>query len=197
VPDEAIKLEFSDADRQRLDTLLQRLQSELGKSAEEGVRFAAVGVAKSLGASTRKAPKMLKLRENKPGLDKTHPVKSFPYFVTRYARGEPYRSWVHAKADPEKARRNPRAGLAARSWFWALDDIGAYVSFSPLRRPAGAVSGVLQKGANPSITITNRLNYILQAVRLGGPRGVETALERGTKAGISYLDRRLGKAVSK
>lgn len=197
MPDEAIKLEFSDADRQRLDTLLQRLQSELGKSAEEGVRFAAVGVAKSLGASTRKAPKLLKLRENKPGLDKTHPVKSFPYFVTRYARGEPYRSWVHAKADPEKARRNPRAGLAARSWFWALDDIGAYVSFSPLKRPAGAVSGVLQKGANPSITITNRLNYILQAVRLGGPRGVETALERGTKAGIAYLDRRLAKAVSK
>ncbi len=197
MPDEAIKLEFSDADRQRLDTLLQRLQSELGKSAEEGVRFAAVGVAKSLGASTRKAPKMLKLRENKPGLDKTHPVKSFPYFVTRYARGEPYRSWVHAKADPEKARRNPRAGLAARSWFWALEDIGAYVSFSPLKRPAGAVSGVLQKGANPSITITNRLRYIMQAVRLGGPRGVETALERGTKAGIAYLDRRLGKAVHK
>lgn len=197
MPDEAIKLEFSDADRQRLDTLLQRLQSELGKSAEEGVRFAAVGVAKSLGASTRKAPKMLKLRENKPGLDKTHPVKSFPYFVTRYARGEPYRSWVHAKADPEKARRNPRAGLAARSWFWALDDIGAYVSFSPLKRPAGAVSGVLQKGANPSITITNRLRYIMQAVRLGCPRGVETALERGTKAGIAYLDRRLGKAVAK
>jgi hypothetical protein len=122
---EDIKLEFNDADRKRLDTLLERLQAEMGKGAEEGVRFAAIGVASSLGASTRKAPKLLKLRANKRGLDPAHPPKAFPFFVTRYARGEPYRSWIHAKADPEKARRNPRAGLAARSWFWALDDIGA------------------------------------------------------------------------
>jgi hypothetical protein len=198
VPDEDIKLEFTDADRKRLDTLLERLQAEMGKSAEEGVCFAAVGVAKSLGASTRKAPKMLKLRENKPGLDKTHPVKSFPFFVYRFMRdGEKYRSWIHVRADPEQKRRNPRAGLAARSWFWALEDIGAYVAFSPLRRYRGVASGKMTKGANPTVTITNRLRYIMQAVRLGGPRGIETALERGTKAGISYLDRRLAKAVSK
>lgn len=197
MPDEDIKLEFNDADRKRLDTLLERLQAEMGKGAEEGVRFAAIGVASSLGASTRKAPKLLKLRENKRGLDPKHPPGSFPFFVYRFKGGEKYRSWIHRTNDPEEKRRNPRAGLAARSWFWALEDIGAYVAFSPLKRYRGVASGVLQKGANPSVTITNRLHYIMQAVRLGGQRGVETALERGTKAGIAYLDRRLGKAVAK
>jgi hypothetical protein len=191
-----IKLEYDEAARAKLALLLERLQSELHKGTEDALGFAAGGVARSLSASTRRAPKMLRLHTN-PGGDKHHRKDRFPWYVTRYLRNEPYRSWIRKSEDPEQKRRNPRAGLAAQSWFWTIDDLGLTHPYVKLRRPRGAAEGRIEKGINPTITLTNRLRYIYAAVRLGGPRGIETALERGASAGLRYLDRRLAKAVQK
>lgn len=180
----------------KLDRFMARLQSELHKSAEETVKWAAWYVARSLGASTKRAPKRLKLEAN-PGDSPEHAEALFPFFVTRYRRGLPFRSWVRSDGNKERATRNPRAGLAAQSWLWAIADVGRPVGGAAgLRRPAGAVAGTYAGGMNPSVTIANRLRYIVAAVRQGGRRGVETAVDRGAAAGIHYLDRKVQKAAA-
>lgn len=189
-----VTLQGDPAAQAKLARLLTRLQVEMGHGGEESVKWAAWYVAKSLGASTRKAPKRLPLKRN-DGSDPTHSAERYPYYVIHYRRGQPTRRYVAATEDQEKARRNPRAGLAAQSWAWAVGDIGKPVGRSGLRRPAGAVQGTYKAGIDPTVTLANKLRYIVSAVRTGGARGIETAMGRGATAGLRYLDRRLAKAM--
>ena len=177
-----------------LDTLLARMQSELGHGAEEATRWAAYYILQSLAASTRKAPAKLPFRAAKPG---TPVAAKFAGYVLRYSGGKQRRRYVPIGADIDKARRNPRAGLAKQSWLWAIGDLGLRGGgTSRLKRPADAMTATSTAGLNPEVRIENRLSYILAAVRHGGRRGIDTALDRGITAGMRYLDRRARRAAS-
>ena len=177
----------------KLDTLLRRLQSEAGHGGEDATRWAAYYLLQSLGASTRKAKATLPFHPTDPG---TRLGKRFVGYVDRFIGGKERRRYVKVGGDIAKATRNPRAGLAKQSWRWALADLRlGSAGGSRLRRPDGAVEATSQGGMDPVVRIENKLRYIVSAVRHGGKRGVETALDRATTAGLRYLDRRLQKAM--
>ena len=191
---DALTIQADPRSQAKLDTLLARLQSEMGKGAEEATKWGAYYLLRSLGASTRKAPARLPFRPATPG---TPEAARFAGYVVRYRDGKQRRQYLPIGADIEAARRNRRAGLARQSWAWAIGDLGRRSSggSTGLRRPQGAIAATSRSGMTPEVRIENRLRYILSAVRYEGKRGIETALDRATTAGIRYLDRRLQRAT--
>lgn len=189
---DALTIQADPRTQAKLDTLLARLQSELHQGAEEATRWGAYYLLRSLSASTRKAPAKLPFRQAETG---TPEAARFAGYVLRYSDGKQRRRYVPIGGNIEAARRNPRAGLAKQSWLWAIGDLGLRgAGTSRLKRPVDAMKATSQAGMNPEVRVENRLRYILSAVRYEGRRGIETAIDRATTAGLRYLDRRARRA---
>jgi hypothetical protein len=86
-------------------------------------------------------------------------------------------------------RKIKRSGMAKRSWtkMRGIAARGGYVT----EPGVGAVSSVTAKrGLRPSITITNRLRYVEDAMT-GGKRTTDTVIQRATDAMIGAIDSRV------
>jgi len=198
MPDITIRPAPGDLDR--LGEYMRRLQAELGKTEEQSVIWTARLVARSLAAGTRKAPKRRKLQPN-PGRtgradgDARFNRQRYPSRVEVWGRGGP--SWVYIPSGEGRthpATKIRRAGLAASSWKWMLSDLGASVS-AAVRPMAGVTSVTKRLGANPSVTLENRLGYIERAVELGGKGDINSAFGRAADAGFRYLEKRAQRAA--
>lgn len=182
-----------------LQRQMRRAESELGKSTPQAVKFAAWAVARSLGASTRVAKKY---RPYKAASTTRKRVKKF--IVTSHRRGGANTFPVYAPSVAELKRtpyvRIGNKGLAKGSWMWGIRALGsvagsgAGVGKSAKRYAQKWIDVAKQlRGSNPTVTIRNRLGYILDALR-GGPQDVTTAMARGARQMEKIIDAKAAKA---
>ena len=191
---------FAPGDIRDLQRQMRRAESVLGKDTGQAVKFAAWAVARSLGASTRVSKKY---RQYKAESTTRKRVKKFA--VTSHRRGGANTFPVYAPSVAELKRtpyvRIGNKGLAKGSWMWGIGALGpikgsgAGVGKSAKRYAQKWINvGKQLRGNNPTVTIHNRLGYILDALR-GGPQDVSTAMARGARAMARIIDDKIGKTV--
>lgn len=188
--DDSVTVQF-EPPPEHLAQLIERIQRDLGKSVEDAVRLAAYYLAQSLGASTKSAPKMRKLRKNH-GSRKGFDAETYPTYIRIYQKdGKIFPYYLKAGTE-ETDRRRPirRAGLAKSSWKWMLGKLGR-----PERAPQAEVAGAVSvtkigNTFNPGWMLENKLSYIQSAIRHSGRRPIETAFSRAVTAGNRAIDRR-------
>lgn len=201
---DAITIRPQPGDMAKLAEYMRRLRDELHLSEEKSVMYAANWVLRSLAAGTRKAPKRRKLLPNpgkasRAGKDLQFNSARFPYRVEVWGR-DGVADWVYiprGETRTHKAIPIKRAGLAASSWRWMLPEIGQAMGSTLVKPMAGVTSVAVVKGSDPSVTMTNRLDYIERAVRLGGKGDIGAAFGRAADAGFKYLAKRAERAAAR
>jgi hypothetical protein len=192
---DVVTLQADPAAQAKLTRLLSRLQSELHQGAEEATRWTAYYVARSMGASMKVAPKERKFIPN----DNSNHKYQKPYYtgyVWRWNKdGARRRVWISAGQDPAKFTTIKRRTLARSSWLWMIPDLGKSIG-GALPRYSGVSTVTQTRGVNPSITLTNRLRYVLSAARTRGKQSIDSAFTRGATAGLRCLDNRTKKAMA-
>ena len=190
---------FAPGDIRDLQRQMRRAESVLGKDTGQAVKFAAWAVARSLGASTRVAKQY---RPYKAESTTRKRVKKFA--VTSHRRGGTNTFPVYAPSVAELKRtpyvRIGNKGLAKGSWMWGIGALGpikgsgAGVGKSAKRYARRWVDvGKQLRGINPTVTIRNKLGYIVDALR-GGPQDVTTAMARGARQMEKIIDDKAAKA---
>jgi len=190
---------FAPGDIRDLQRQMRRAESVLGKDTGQAVKFAAWAVARSLGASTKVSKKY---RPYKAEATTRKQVKKF--IITSHRRGGANTFPVYAPSVAELKRtpavRIGNKGLAKGSWMWGIRALGsvagsgAGVGKSAKRYAQRWIDvGKQLRGNNPTVTIRNRLGYILDALR-GGPQDVTTAMARGARQMEKIIDAKAEKA---
>ena len=190
---------FAPGDIRDLQRQMRRAESVLGKDTGQAVKFAAWAVARSLGASTRVAKQY---RPYKAEATTRKKVKKF--VVTSHRRGGANTFPVYAPSVAALKKmpqvRIGNKGLAKGSWMWGIRALGsvagsgAGVGKSAKRYAQRWIDvGKQLRGNNPTVTIHNRLSYILNALR-GGPQDVTTAMARGARQMEKIIDAKAKKA---
>ena len=178
---------------EHLAQVIERMQRELRLSLPEAVRMAAYYLARSLGASTKSAPKQRKLKKRTTGGLKDFPRRLFPNYVEIYAANGQIRPF-YIRAGQETtspAIKITRAGLAKSSWLWMLGSLGR-----PQRAPQAPIAGAtsvtkIPDLVNPGWILENKLGYIESAMKHSGARPVATAFARAASAGNKAIDRKI------
>lgn len=177
---------------ERLAQVIERAQRELRLSLPEAVRMAAYYLARSLGASTKSAPKTRRLKKRTAGGIREFPRRWFPSYVEIYgANGQLRPHFIRAGNETtDPARTIARRGLAKSSWLWMLSSLGR-----PQKAPQKPIAGATRVTkipdlANPGWILENRLHYIESAMKHSGRAPVETAFARAASAGNKAIDRR-------
>lgn len=195
-PDAAITIEPSKADEREAVRFIEALQRELGMSTTDAVSWAAYYVAVSAGASTKKAKKTRPLLKNRGKDPDFHPL-AFPTYVKAWHHDGMRPHFIAAGEElTDKFRTVALAGLAKDSWQWIIRDIGRRSKRTGNAPMPKAYRVTKEGGLNPAVMMTNRLGYILDAIRQGGEMGIETAVERGMRGGFKYLEGRTGRALA-
>ena len=192
----AVTIDFPHRDVAALRHQMARAVRVLGKSQGQAVRFGAWAAASSLGASTKVSKPRRPIREvstTRRGVRK--------FQVTSYKQGSKREFDLYAR-DKREANAAPQVkigfrGLAKASWMALGSSRGASGHMTPAARKTGkqhiAVAKHL-KGDNPSVRITNRLGYIMEALR-GGPKDVGTAMARGARQMARIIDSKIPKGL--
>lgn len=190
---------FAPGDIRDLQRQMRRAESVLGKDTGQAVKFAAWAVARSLGASTKVAKKYRPYKA-----EATTRKREKKFIVTSHRRGGANTFPVYAPSVAELKRtpyvRIGNQGLAKGSWMWGIRALGsvsgsgAGVGKSAKRYAKQWIDvGKQLRGNNPTVTIRNRLGYILDALR-GGPQDVTTAMARGARQMAKIIDAKAAKA---
>jgi len=196
----AVTIDFPHRDVAALRRQMSRAVRVLGKSQGQAVRFGAWSVAKSLGASTKVAAPRRPVREvstSRRGIRK--------FAVTSYKQGSKREFELYAKGKRE-VNAAPQVkigfrGLAKASWMWGIKALGSSRGETGNMTKAARKGGRQHidvakhlKGDNPSVRITNRLGYIMEALR-GGPKDVGTAMARGARQMARIIDSKIPKGL--
>ena len=200
---ESVEMRFSWADYAAVRNQINRAITQLGKSTGEAVKFGAWAMAKTLGTSTRVAPKAHKLKEVTSPL-REDGMRSFevlrPYVKVRTPI-------IIDAPNPVIAKRRKVAqiryrGLAKAAWMFNLKKLGRSGSAGGATEKAllrarenSAVTSNL-RGDNPFVKLESRLRYAQEALK-GGPRDVNTAMERAGKMMEKIIDAKIKKAGAK
>jgi hypothetical protein len=197
---EQISLEFSDRDVRAVTDNIARAMRSFNKSAGEALRWAAWNVARSLGTSTKVAPK------HRPIVEKGARIldRAKRYEVTSEKKGRTRKFTIYA-ANKNEAKKHPFAvignrGLAKASWMWGVSKLGRGATWgsvrSSARKRAKNNSQVEQKlsGTDMYVKIVNSLPYAQDALN-GGPNDVNTAMARGMRAMTKAMDAKLVKEM--
>jgi hypothetical protein len=185
--------------------LMQRLQTEATKDALDAVRWTGWYVARSLSASTKVSAKTRRFKENRRGLDPRHPYPAWEGFYkdfrvhagnTRTRGGWTARWYRTGDLDrAAKLRVIKFSGLAKDSWRWMASKLGSRIRLTAGRHPRAFQSMMdvrdLPSLIDPAVLLTNRVHYILAAMRTGGRLSVDSAMQRGATAGLRYLDSKI------
>ncbi len=199
---DAVEMRFSWADYAAVRTQINRAITQLGKSTGDAVKFGAWALAKTLGTSTRVAPKTHEMKEIKGerrGGDKAFEV------VRPFSRGRSpivIRAATKTEAKRRKAAQIRYRGLAKAAWMFNLKKLGRSGSAGGATEKAllrarenSAVTSNL-RGDNPFVKLESRLRYAQEALK-GGPRDVNTAMERAGKMMEKIIDAKIKKAGAK
>lgn len=197
-------------DLRRFSSAIIRLVNDLKMSEGDAVKWGAFTVARSLRASTRKSPKKRKVERNPGDVPQMSPER-FPHYVKRYVYtkngklretedGVPFLR-VYLKDSEEAGPKVTikRSGLGKASWGWAVQDIGRRLggpTGSNLNGLRWLASGEFRDNPlNPSVLITNRVRYIMDAMDgEGSAKPFNTAFARAASAMEKHIERKLQKA---
>lgn len=192
---DGITLRWPREDEERLRREMMRLTRELGVTLQRAVVMAAYAVARSVGASTRVAPRYRVVRQ----VHYSRRSRNRRYAVRFDRLGRDILFWARTKreiqAGPAKIAMR---GLARQSWQWGAGRI--YRASLPAdatqraRQTAARVVDVAisREQNNPYVRITNRLGYIVAAMR-DGPKPLDDALRRAAASIAHQLQRRSSK----
>ncbi|MDF3129880.1 hypothetical protein P0Y35_11790 [Kiritimatiellaeota bacterium B1221] len=169
----------------RLSSTMDRLEKETKRDAKETVKYMALQTSISLGAGSKKSKKnrefdhredetVVKIyRQNKP-----------PRYISIYKDSPFY------KEELKKAKEIKQSGLAKRSWKFAQSLIGNKGgSGGKVERKNVNVKKELSSNINPSLTLTNKLDYIEKAY----PNIVEGSIKRALNKVNKILDKKASK----
>jgi hypothetical protein len=189
---DAIQIEFPqrdvDALKRQMESAIRYLNYDAGRALASAARF----VVRSLGASTKVAPKFRDVKES--GEQKTGGRSGYKSFDLTGYLGRPRRlqtRTVRAKGIRDARERFAairNRGLAKAAWSVAMTNMGA--SGSGIQSAAQNVARKARQyvqtdkqlsGPDPVIEIRNRLDHAIPALS-GGPRDVSTAMERAASA---------------
>ena len=196
-----IDIVFPKADVQALFAGMARAERELGASLGGGVRMAGFQLSRTMGTSTRVAPKKRPYTVISKRRASGNRPKSMLIEVQGYRGGQPvtYRAIVEGgkrEANKSKFVRIGMTGLAKSSWSAAASDAktGRAVSKAGVSRSAkewgnryGSGSSRF-KGPDPFFTITSFLPYIERAMI---PGAADTAMARAARGLDHWIDTRL------
>lgn len=198
----SVNINFNEADAEAFRAQMNRMIVELGKAPEDAVRAGAVVLLSALRTRTRKAPARRRVKESRSAARSGRTVGGKRIFKVESQRGGGKVFSVFANS-LEEARQSPQAriyyaGLAKQSWGWTMQRLfpnrRAGAARFPEPRDIISASGK-GKGNDFTITVENRLDYIMSAFRTSGRLAVSTAMgaARGTMKG--RIDRRLKGAM--
>jgi hypothetical protein len=185
----------------RMQASIDKLQAEMGADLKTALQWNATAIARSLAKATRSAPKHAPVEEQFQMVERVSkrtgkmlkPRRVGRWMAKRYIGGReqwiPIRPVPSGKRDAQKSRTATiwMRGLAKASWWW----IGKKVSGSGgnqgrvepwvIRRGA-KYNDVTQKleGWNPSITLSNKLDYATSALD-GGASAVSGAMDKAAR----------------
>jgi hypothetical protein len=211
------QIQFPANDVRALQRAMNRAQSELGITLGQSVKMAGSAVLRSMGASTKVAPKtrpavvktVLVSRTLKSGKQgKPRKVKQYGVEVYRQNLSAPVFQAVYGATNKTDVKRSKiaqinRRGLAKAAWVRIADRARISV------KGEGVASGATKskawqktsaqfnfKGDDPYFIMTNRLPHAMEALQ-GGPQDFASAMERGARAMMHTIDDKIKKALAK
>jgi hypothetical protein len=208
-----MSIQFPERDMAALQRAMARNAAEFGKSIPQQIKFAGGAIGRTLGTSTRIAPKHIELAKlNRTearllGIERRTGKQT--YIGTRYYGGRARQVTIWARGIAE-ARKDPRAqlaqrGLAKMSWRASVAGLPGGTGISV---PGDVTGKARQKairyaahermltGNNPYIVIGSFLNYATAALE-GGPQSVNTAIERAAGYMMHTMDGAAKKALER
>ena len=199
-----VQIEFPSADVDRLFATMQRsakvMDIEQGKAMRQAVGY----LLRSLGASTRVAPKFRKVSDSaaKP------PRRDLKAFEIEGYFGKPRTAGTRTVFSRDKATAKRRhaqignRGLAKRTWSIAGRDIGGKIDGMTFGDIGSAITAKIAaqnvetksnfQGADIFAEIHNLLPYIREAVK---PGEINTAFDRASRAMEHSIDKQLVKQM--
>ena len=189
-------IEFPRADVDALFRQMDRAQKELGRSLGNAVRTAANRVALSIGTSTKVSPKHRKITAT--GETSRNRNKRFEVYSDKSRKT--FSVWAKnmREAKRRKAVVISRRGLAKATWRRAASEAsagggvgqgGVTESAKRLADRHARGKGVFT-GVDPWAMMESSLDYAQDALQ-GGPRDVDTAMERAASAMEHLIDRQI------
>lgn len=206
--DAPIQLDWPKEDVRAMWRQIERNQKELGRSLGSSVRFAAWHLIRSLGKDTQIAPKYRKYEEvyETPKQRKARGGGK-KYRITSWKGGRKKTFIIRSKKGVRELKRMPQVlignrGLAKASWRFAVSQFGssrgvAKKGFAPgIQKYAGMKTDVKKrlKGDDPYVKITNRLDYIVDAMQ-GKERAVDSAMARAARGMSKHIDNQVVKKM--
>ena len=191
--------DWSPGSEAKLERAILALEKYGKKEPLEALSWGMWYAAQSLRKSTKTAPKRRPLSKNRGNVPE-FPAADYPHYVKVYQRkgaqaGTIRRVWIKAGEEESDPVRNiKRAGLAKDSWTWGIMALGKPPRARVKNRKRSRLTTVQKRphAFDPSITMSNRLQYVKDALRHKGDADVATALDRGADGIFKFLIRRYG-----
>jgi hypothetical protein len=172
----APEIQWPQADLNAITRQIRRAQVDLGKDIESAVTWAAFYVARSASTRTEKAKPT---RKDIATPQVSSRKRRFPYYRELWIDGPAnVKPWYIMDKSDQTHKKVKRAGLAKKSWLWALPMIrrGKGSNFAVEAEKRGIGFGV-------EIELANKLPYIRSALKV-------------SQDGQPILNEALGKAAS-
>ena len=189
-------IQFPQADVSAMFAQMRRAQKELGKSSKESLKWAGATLVRSLAASTKEVKKTEKreIVRNPDGFA-TRDRRVAKFGVNRFTKtGKVFLPIMYEKrgglpiteiTDPRllnhKKREIPHKGLAKKSWRFLAKVMPrggrVYVDGIPNLGGTSWTGGE----TDPTLTITNRVNYMDKALK-GGKMAIENAMGKAARS---------------
>ena len=210
-----VQIQFPANDVRALQRSMNRAQTELGITLGQSVKMAGSAVLRSMGASTKVAPKKRPVVVVEKMVSRTlksgregKPRKVKQYGVNVYTKLGPVFQAVYGAKNITDVKRSPiaeinRRGLAKAAWVRIAER--ARISVKGEGVASGATkSKAWQKtsaqfnfrGDDPYFIMTNRLPHAMEALQ-GGPQDFTSAMERGARAMMHTIDDKIKKALAR
>lgn len=202
--DAPIQLDWPKEDVRAIWRQIERNQKELGRSLGSSVKLAAWHLTRSLGTSTRVAPKYRPYKEIKEtAKEKRAKGGGKKYEITTCKGGRKKTFNIRSSKGVRELKQLPQvrignAGLAKSSWRFAISQFGSRRGVSK-KGFARGIEGYAQKhtditkrlkGDDPYVKISNRVNYIRDAMT-GGENAVNTAMARAARGMMKHIDNKV------
>ena len=185
----------------RFTSAIQRLQTDLGKDAENAVQHAAIRFAMSGRARSKPSKKNRELFPNPNRTGRGKKAVGARYLI-QYLRQPPNPPrLVPTDVRSDKRRVIETRGLAKASWGWMLSRMGRSVSAGVTQgRKTGRLASKFADVVNhsgrrdPSIRLTDRLTYLKRAFPGIEPRAFQSAANQLNAIMDKAVARRVAKA---
>lgn len=202
--EQGIQLEWPEEDVRALWRQIERNRKELGRSLGSSVKFAAWHLIRSLGKSTRVAPKYRPYKEiHETPKERKAKGGGKKYEITTRKGGRKKTFNIRSKKGVRELKQMPQVrignrGLAKASWRFAIGEFGGRSKVSKKGFACGIETFAQTKvdvdrkfeRDEANVRITNKLDYIREAMQ-GGERAVDSAMARAARGMSSHIDEQI------